>query len=686
MSGISALLYLDARHPADHEIRSMIESMRHRGPDGRNVMLDGPAALGHGMLRTTPESLFESYPVQSRSSGCMLTADARIDNRRELCRELDLDEASTDGRIILAAYEKWGKGCPEHLIGDFTFAIWDPGRKSLFCAKDHLGIRPLYYYFGADRLFACATEIKALLQITDIPAVLNETRIADYLTGMREDMESTIYKGILRLPPAHALEVEGGKLRLWRYYRLAPAVDVPEMDDEGYAQRFKELFEEAVRCRVRSAFPVGSQLSGGLDSSYVTCVARDVLKEDGRGPLHTYSLEFPETTSCDETEYVEAVLKQGGINAHYVNGDEVGALSNVEEVYSLLDDDLIGGTQHMVWALFKAAQDSGVRIVLDGLDGDQVVGHGTQYLQELAHHEDWATLAREISMLRQRFSNIDHRHNFEDTFASSSKTFSITVMKRLSQLAEEGAWIRFARSLQGARKHFVFKRRAVIKSFWKQLLIPQFVREWRRSKKNDAPEPRLQLLDLDFAEEVSVKERIQQFENQNIKEGDLRTAQMALLDSGIFSGALETTDHFASMLGLYVVHPFLDIRLVEFCLALPPQQSLKDGWTRVVMRRAMKGVVPEKIRCRPGKTWLGPSYERALFDNDLERLNAYLRPGSRIWRYVSRDAAMQMKAAGPALSNDTQARLGKAAILSKWLDLRFADTATYFSSDERPRL
>src|SRR5690625_7554559 len=84
-----------------------------------------------------------------------------------------------------------------------------------------------------------------------------------------------------------------------------------------------------------------------------------------------------------------------------------------------------------------------------------------------------------------------------------------------------------------------------------------------------------------------------------MKEVDLRTAQMALLDSGIFSGALETTDHFASMLGLYVVHPFLDIRLVEFCLALPPQQSLKDGWTRVVMRRAMKGVVTEKIRCRP---------------------------------------------------------------------------------------
>ena len=670
MSGISALLYLDARHPADHEIRSMIESMRHRGPDGRNVMLDGPAALGHGMLRTTPESLFESYPVQSRSSGCMLTADARIDNRRELCRELDLDEASTDGRIILAAYEEWGKGCPEHLVGDFAFAIWDPGRRSLFCAKDHLGIRPLYYYFGADRLFACATEIKALLQITDIPAVLNETRIADYLTGMREDMESTIYKGILRLPPAHALEVEGGKLRLWRYYRLAPAVDVPEMDDEGYAQRFKELFEEAVRCRVRSAFPVGSQLSGGLDSSYVTCVARDVLKEDGRGPLHTYSLEFPETTSCDETEYVEAVLKQGGINAHYINGDEVGALSNVEEVYSLLDDDLIGGTQHMVWALFKSAQASGVRTVLDGLDGDQVVGHGTQYLQELAQNDDWARLAREIAMLVKRFSTADHRHNFEETFASSSRAFSLTVMGRLSQLADEGRWIRFLRSLRGARRHFAFKRRAVLKSLWKQLLIPHFVLTWRRSLKNEAVDSRLRILEADFADRVAIRKRIEYFEDQKIQAQNLRTAQRALISSGRLSAALETTDHFASILGLQIVHPFFDIRLVEFCLALPPDQSLKNGWTRAIMRRAMSGIVPDIIRDRPGKTWMGPSFERALFKLDRHLLDAFLADPTRIAQYVNLDALSQMKRSGPDLTNENQARLAKAAILNRWLQVR----------------
>lgn len=673
MSGIAALFFLNGREVADHEIRAMTESMRHRGPDGLNSSVFGSAALGHCMLHTTPESLREEFPVQGDASRCVLTADARIDNRQELCSQLGLDRSATDADLILASYERWGEECPKHLLGDFVFAIWDADREMLFCARDHLGIKPLYYYYQADLIFTCSTEIKALLRIEDVPEVLNETKIADYLAGMREDMEGTIYKDILKLPPAHAVSVTKNQLRSWRYYTLAPATNVPDMDDEGYAQRFRELFEEAVRCRVRSAFPVGSQLSGGLDSSYVTCVARDLLTQEGRAPLHTYSLEFPQTPLSDETEYVRAVVDQGGIEPHYVDGDRVGALSNVEEVYSLLDDGLIGGTQHLVWALLKSAKESGVRIVLDGLDGDQVVGHGTQHLQQLAKEENWATLAWEIALLSQRFSEATHRHNFEDTFASTSKAFSVTVMKRLTELADEGARIRFFQNLRGARKHFTFKRRAVIKSLWKQLLIPRAVRELRARGRSDS-ESRYRLLRPDFAERTRIKDRVEKWEDQDIHAGNLRVAQAALISSGRLSKALETTDHYAAMLGVQIAHPFFDLRLVEFCLALPPSQSLKNGWTRFVMRQAMRGIVPDEVRCRSGKTWLGSSYERALFEIDRELLNTFLDDDASVWRYVSVDAVTEMRALGSSLPNEDQARLAKSAILSKWLGLRFMST------------
>ena len=154
MSAIAGLMHLD-RHPVDiGHLQKMIHTLAHRGPDGTDLWCDGQIGLGHCLLQTTPESLSEKLPLSNPSQTLVLTADARIDNRTDLIQQLSLDtpENITDSDLILATYEQWGDACPEYLIGDFAFAIWDATHQHLFCARDHFGVKPFFYY-GSGQLF-----------------------------------------------------------------------------------------------------------------------------------------------------------------------------------------------------------------------------------------------------------------------------------------------------------------------------------------------------------------------------------------------------------------------------------------------------------------------------------------------------------------------------------------------------
>src|SRR2546427_256925 len=312
VTGIAGLWRRDGRPGEPAELDGMLARVAHRGPDGTGAWREGPVALGHGMLHTTPESLREQQPLVGTRGDLVLVADARIDNRGELCSLLPAPSDATDAELILAAYERWGEHCPEHLLGDFAFAMWDGRTQRLFCARDHFGVKPLYYHHRPSRLFAFASEIKGLLALPDVPRRLNETRVADYLVPLLEDKVITFYEEIVRLPPAHRMVVSRDGVLIEQYWALDPEREIRMKSDAEYAEAFREIFTEAVRCRLRSAFPVGSMLSGGLDSSSIACVARELLAEDGGGKLHTFSAIFPDVPECDEREYIDAVVAGGG--------------------------------------------------------------------------------------------------------------------------------------------------------------------------------------------------------------------------------------------------------------------------------------------------------------------------------------------------------------------------------------
>src|SRR4028118_115937 len=183
MSAIVGLYNLDGRSIERSAVEQMVAALAHRGPDGAGVWSEGAVGLGHCMLWTTPESLHEKLPLVDKSRDLTITADARIDNREELMEQLGITAEAhgevSDSQLVLAAYGKWGEDCPQHLLGDFAFVIWDGAKQQLFCARDHFGVKPFYYHYAADKRFAFATEIKALLGLPEVPRQLNEVRVAE---------------------------------------------------------------------------------------------------------------------------------------------------------------------------------------------------------------------------------------------------------------------------------------------------------------------------------------------------------------------------------------------------------------------------------------------------------------------------------------------------------------------------
>ena len=180
MSAITGIFYRNGRDVNLDQINKMNDSLSYRGNDGSGVCLDGSVALGHQMLHTTKESILEKLPFKDENSGIIITADARIDNRDELASTLKLENNSKvpDSLFILKAYQKWGEQCPEKLLGDFAFVIWD--NQKIFCARDHIGVKPFYYYLSNNAFFF-ASEIKALLTNPEIKYQINKTKDSIFL-------------------------------------------------------------------------------------------------------------------------------------------------------------------------------------------------------------------------------------------------------------------------------------------------------------------------------------------------------------------------------------------------------------------------------------------------------------------------------------------------------------------------
>jgi asparagine synthase (glutamine-hydrolysing) len=578
MSAITGIFYRNGRNGEPKLIQKMNESLSHRGPDGSDVWCDGSIALGHLMLQTTPESLHEKLPHHDSTSGLVITADARIDNRKELSVELDIEDKEyiSDSYFILKAYEKWGENCPEYLLGDFAFAIWDENEEKLFCARDHMGVKPFYYYLDDD-LFVFATEIRALFCVPGVPCKLNEKMVAFFLMSIN-DNKSTFYENIFSFNPAHSISINSKKGKKRKYWELNEKSEIIMDSEEEYAQKFRELFREAVNCRLRSAYPVGFQLSGGLDSSSVLCMAKEIFKGKKRNSkkIQSFSLIFNDIP-CDERFYIKKVTDTGAINPNFVLGDEINPLENVEKVLRHHEQPIYTPNIALIWNLCKKMQEKNIRIVLGGEGGDPVVSHGQYYLRDLAVTWKWKTLFQEL----YKYSKNDNEKSFYGLF----------------------------------KNNIVFP------------MIPEYIKKPIRPAYNNTSE--ISILNKEFGQKIKAEKYLKDMYRTNNDNNTAKKNHYHKITEKLLS-PMQLVDKINSAFSLESRHPFYDKRLIEFCYAIPTNIKFRSGWSRYILRIAMTGILPKENQWRTDKTRLNYYYERNLLLYEKELLDETINSENRI--------------------------------------------------------
>lgn len=661
MSGIVGIYYLDGRGVDPVDLGKMVDVLAHRGPDGAEVWHQGCMGLGHRMLWSTPESLDEQLPMVAQQGALVLTADARIDNRDELISALGLKSRPvpeiSDSELILAAYEKWGEDCPQYLLGAFAFAIWDACRRQMFFARDHLGVKPFYYFHQPGQMFVFASEIKALFTLVEVPRRLNETMIGDYLVPLFEDKEITFYQDIFRLPAAHTMTISPDAVWSNQYWELDPQQELRFESDEAYTDAFRELFFEAIRCRLRTAFPIGSSLSGGLDSSSVVCVARDLLAEMGQDQLHTFSYIYDDVPQCDERDFIEAVLQQGGLVSHFLHGDQHSPLVDSDQVMWHFDEAVVGPNLYLPWGLSRAAQQKNIRVLLDGFDGDTVISHGDFYLTELVYNRQWRELAKNSTELAQNFDY------------PTTKILQDYGLGPLLKQAQRWQWLTYANDVNEISRYFNVSRRRLWKLGLKSATAP-LQQLWSQNgadkNKNGVP------IKPEFAQQIGLETRRRALDLSETNPPQTQKEEHWLsLTTGGLAYVLELSDKAAAAFSIESRHPFMDKRLVEFCLALPAEQKLSQGWTRNILRRSLVRILPEQVRLRNNKANLEDNFVYTLLKYERERVdNLILTDSDIIEKYLDLNmvrAAYQRLTSSKKYDSKDIMTVWKAVNLAMWL-------------------
>lgn len=369
MSGIMALLSLDGRPVTEDVARAQLGAITHRGDREPRVWLGEGIALGHVNLPTTHEAEREFLPTSDPTGRFWITWEGRLDNREALAQKLGLDAAQaremTDAGYVLAAYARWKDACVEHLLGDWAVVIWDTAARRLFCAKDPLGWRPLFYAQHNGMLVA-GSEPLQLFAGSLVPRVVNDEFLLRFLAGAVQEPGSTCYAGVHDLEGGQSLLVQDGSVSLKTWWARPRVTPRRFRTPEEAVDEFVALFREATRARLRSNRKIGVFLSGGLDSSYVAAVA---AREGGQ---ITGILGYaPDTRLMDERRYAREVAGHVGITCHEIDISDCWSLSS-----NWLDDSVFDAPEHPVQGsahvrLAIAAREAGIGVTLGGEGGDE---------------------------------------------------------------------------------------------------------------------------------------------------------------------------------------------------------------------------------------------------------------------------------------------------------------------------
>ncbi|MFA9457484.1 asparagine synthase-related protein [Halalkalibacter sp. AB-rgal2] len=502
----------------------------------------------------TQESVDNVIPYFDTDRQLAITADAIVDNRDELCDKLaiankDRDHLS-DSILILLAYEKWGEKVVSQIVGDFAFLIWDGRKNELFGARDFSGARTLYYYREGNKITFCSA-LKPLITQQSTKKRLNDKWLAEFLalstTLDSTDLHETVYNGIMQVPPSHTITVNEAGVSFTRFSVLPNEGKLKLQSNEEYIEAFQDVFDQAIKSRLRTTKQVGAHLSGGLDSSAVASFAAKNLKNKNQ-LLHTYSYapapnyqpDLPESLVADETKMVYDIVRfSGNMKPNFLRDEWMNSYTELDDCLETLEMPYkYHLNAHWLHSIYKIASSQNVNVMLNGLRGNWTISFGDalEYQMALFKNLKWLLMMREIHQYSRRVG-----------------------IRRLATLGE--------------LKHKWQSRGRTTSLIDENLVHPQ------------------------LAKETNVFEKLTHFQKQFNRNRTAEQLRQFHFDQLSF---WNRTNTFSAKVSLrYQIadrDPTNDLRVVRFCLSLPYDQFIQKGLDRALVRRATKGYLPESIR------------------------------------------------------------------------------------------
>lgn len=369
MCGITGILYKDKHRKVDQELLiSMRDCMTHRGPDEKGIYQVDNLGLAHRRLSIIGLST-GTQPMLNAEETLCIVYNGEIYNYRELRQQLERKNyqfrTESDTEVIIHLYSEYGKDCVHHLNGMFAFAIWDARSKTLFLARDRLGIKPLYYA-DTPEAFVFASEIKSVLASQCIPSKCNQSAVYEYFLFRAVTGEQTLFEGVRSLLPGHRMFVTEKGIEIEKYWDHLSVDRISDIGFEQAVDKLKELLEDAVRIRLMSEVPLGTLCSGGVDSSLVTAMAARLTRQ----PVNTFSVGFYES-DYDETEYARIVSREYKTNHHEIKISNRDFTDYLPEMITLNDEPLNFSNSIHIYAISKLAKDY-VTVVLTGEGADEL--------------------------------------------------------------------------------------------------------------------------------------------------------------------------------------------------------------------------------------------------------------------------------------------------------------------------
>jgi len=573
--------------------QTMLKVMNHWGATSESDWKNDTVYFGGLKLyRDERQSYVEQLHV--------LLADATLFNKEELKKKLGLNSAENyaDTVLLLQAYLKWGKDCSNYLNGAFAFVIYDQNTNEVFVVRDHHGIKPLYY-FSNDEYFAFATEMKGLLCLPFVSKEVNEQYVADFICRIWLDNTQTLYKNVHRFPPAHYATINDRAFQMRKYWKAENIRPISFKKEADYVDAFEEMLIRAVKVRAEGSLYIGTELSGGLDSSLVTAL---LSKQKGKN-LSSYSYVLPTHLEgkglfSDSDKVIEVAKKAGITDLELLIDEGKGMLDSLAWNLNVHDEPPFEFNALFRDGLYQKMHKKGQRLLFSGFGGDEMVSsQASGYLKQLYKEGKKSLLKEEIKAISKRkrksewllYSSLYFKLLAGDRFVTSTVKAFYSLSGKESELQKK------------------LKHRPLLEHWFKQL---------------------------------NMEDRFNAYQKRYSRNGNFIEDQIRRLQEPHVSMRLEYQAQAARSFQLDYRYPLLDVDLIELYLGLPTEFKARNGYGRYIFKKVMERHLPKDFVWRETKK--GSSnpqvLNRTLNDGKKVQEKLFSIEGNHpLWNYLDRE-------------------------------------------------